>query len=253
MPVHFTAQHPVFGRGKKPLGVAYQQRSPYYWWWAFLRRNERYLACCERDGAGELSELYAAFKDVRNDNFKGWWTRKIDIHKLSLGAALFGEQQIALTLKELEHSGDWREEWRQDSVLVIAASLSISKKRLKALFNKLLKKRHARRRGRKTFAELTRESTARFKLYQVADAHALGIQLRVYDACVANVKAGSPKTLADIGVELRLIPSARPKAGDDKREIARKRIVMAAAVSRYYRQARKIVENTSLGLFPKPT
>ena len=253
MSVYFTALHPLFGRGKKPLGIAYQQRSPYYWWWAFLRRNERYLACCERNGEGELSELYSAFNDVRNDNFKEWWTRKTDIPKLSLGAFLFGEQQIALTLKELERRDEWREDWRRDSVLVIAASLSISKKRLKALFNRLLKKRHTRTRGRKSFAELTRESTARFKLYQVADTHALGIQLRVFDACEANVKVGSPKTLAEIGIELGLMPSARPKAGDDKREIARKRIIMAAAVSRYYRQARKIVENTSLGIFPKPS
>ena len=59
------------------------------------------------------------------------------------------------------------------------------------------------------------------------------------------------KTLADIGVELKLVPTAQPKRDDDKRTVAHKRIVMAAAVSRYYRQAQHIVANTALGVFPK--
>ena len=61
-------------------------RSPYYWWWAYLRRSEAYLKCCEQGGKGKLAKIYADFGDVREDNFKKWWTSK------DQGAKLFGEQ-----------------------------------------------------------------------------------------------------------------------------------------------------------------
>ncbi len=71
MSIVFKAQHPIFGRGKKPLGVSYQQRSPYYWWWEFLRRNDAYRACCAAGGKGDLAGLYADLGVVSNDNFSG--------------------------------------------------------------------------------------------------------------------------------------------------------------------------------------
>ena len=245
MAVHFTALHPLFGRSNKPLPESYQRRSPYYWWWAFLRRNADYLACCDAGGRGKLAALYEEMGDVRNDIFKKWWTEK------QRGARLFGEKQLALTLRELSSPAEWDATWDETNVLVVALSLSLGKRHLQGAFARLLKKRHKSKRGRKSHAVLSVASTANFKLCRQADTHALGIQLAVYDACTANIRYGKKKTLADIGVELKLVPTAQPKRDDDKRTVAHKRIVMAAAVSRYYRQAQHIVANTALGVFPK--
>lgn len=49
--------------------------SVYYYWWAFLRLSKPYMECCEKGGAGELSDLYTYFGDVRSDDFMRWWTR----------------------------------------------------------------------------------------------------------------------------------------------------------------------------------
>ena len=97
MSIVFKAQHPIFGRGKKPLGLSYQQRSPYYWWWEFLRRNDEYAACCDSGGTGDLAGLYADFGVVSNDNFKEWWTGH--------GFRLFAEQAKPVKLAELDALG----------------------------------------------------------------------------------------------------------------------------------------------------
>ena len=44
----------------------------YYWWWEFLRRNTDYIRCCERNGRGPLSCLYADFGDVRGTLYREW-------------------------------------------------------------------------------------------------------------------------------------------------------------------------------------
>lgn len=202
--------------------------------------DERYLHTRQL-----LAALYEEMGDVRNDIFKKWWTEK------QRGARLFGEKQLALTLRELSSPAEWDATWDEANVLVVALSLSLGKRHLQGAFARLLKKRHKSKRGRKSHAVLSVASTANFKLCRQADTHALGIQLAVYDACTANIRYGKKKTLADIGVELKLVPTAQPKRDDDKRTVAHKRIVMAAAVSRYYRQAQHIVANTALGVFPK--
>jgi hypothetical protein len=96
-------------------------------------------------------------------------------------------------------------------------------------------------------------STAAYKLHQVTNTNSLSVQLRVYDACHANEVTGSSKTLAEIGAELKLVPTAQIRKDDDKRTAAHKKLIMAASVSRYYRQAKCIVYNTGLGIFPKAT
>jgi hypothetical protein len=66
--------------------------SVYYYWWEFLRLNDDYMACCEREGRyGDndpshlhLRELYRDFGDVRDrqpgdtaeENFKLWWIER---------------------------------------------------------------------------------------------------------------------------------------------------------------------------------
>ncbi len=47
--------------------------SVYYYWWAFLRLSKPYKECCENGCAGELSDLYTYFGDVRDDDFMHWW------------------------------------------------------------------------------------------------------------------------------------------------------------------------------------
>lgn len=240
MGIVFKAQHPVFGRGK-PLALSYQQRSPYYWWWQYLRRNKRYLACCAAGGVGELSELYADFGDVQNDNFKAWWMER--------GFGLFAEQPKPVKLKELASPSEWDPAWQPDSVMVVAVPMDLPKRYLQGFFAKLLKERHKGKRGRKALSD-SDASTARYPLQRNVSVHTLRIQLAVYDAVSAKKRGEDRRTLAQIGADMRLVPTAMPDSKDSAHVAAAKRNVMTAAVSRYYRQASRIVENTAQGQFP---
>ena len=243
MRVHFKASHPIFGKAVKLLSITYQQRSPYYWWWEFLRRNKDYIDCCSNSGQGPLASIYEDLGDVRNDTFKQWWSAG------ERGAMLFGEKPLPVSLKELTNIGDWESTWTNDSVMVVAVPLDIPKRQLQSYFAQLLKKRHNGKRGRKALSD-SDASTAKYPLHRNVSIHTLRIQLSVYDAVIENQTRLKKKTLAQIGKELRLVPSAMPDIKDDKIDAAHKRNVMAATVSRYFKEAQRIVANTALGSFP---
>ena len=202
MSIVFKAQHPIFGRGKKALGVSFQQRSPYYWWWEFLRRNDDYVACCDAGGKGSLAGLYADFGDVLNDNFKEWW--------MEHGFRLFAEQRKPIYLKELNSTSEWDSSWTKDSVMVVAVPLDIPKRNLQGFFAELLKKRHGGKRGRKALSD-SDASNARYPLHRNVSIHTLRIQLAVYDAVVAARTSDKKITLAQIGEKLKLVPKTNKR------------------------------------------
>ena len=241
MGIVFKAQHPVFGRGNKPLGVSYQQRSPYYWWWAFLGRNEDYKACCAAGGTGDLAGLYADFGVVSNDNFKEWWGQH--------GFRLFSEKPKPVKLAELDSPSEWDSSWTKDSVMVVAVPLDIPKRNLQGFFAELLKRRHGGKRGRKALSDKD-ASTARYPLHRNVSIHTLRIQLAVYDA-VMEARASDKKiTLAQIGERLKLVPKTNRKTETEVMDAARRRAVMAATVSRHFKDAQRIIANTAKGQFP---
>ena len=241
MGIVFKAIHPILGRGAKALGLGYQQRSPYYWWWEFLRRNEQYAACCERGGEGAFERVYQHFGVVSHDTFKQWWTRK--------GFHLFAEKPLPVKMAELNTPADWLPEWSKEAVMVVAVPLDIPKRELQGLFAKMLKARHGGRRGRKALSD-SDASTALYPLHRNVSIHTLRIQLAVYDAVMAGKRGEHKKKLAEIGAELKLVKTAMPNRKDSAEQAAYKRNVMAATVSRHFRDAQRIVANTFKGQFP---
>lgn len=241
MSIVFKAQYPIFGRGKKPLGLSYQQRSPYYWWWEFLRRNRLYADCCAAGGKGDLAGLYADFGVVSNDNFKEWWVQH--------GFRLFAEQAKPVKLFELDNAGEWDSSWTKDAVMVVAVPLDIPKRNLQGFFAELLKMRHGGKRGRKALSD-TDASNARYPLHRNVSIHTLRIQLAVYDAVLAARASDKKITLAQIGERLKLVPKTTRKTETEVMDAARRRSVLAATVSRHFKDAQRIVANTANGQFP---
>jgi hypothetical protein len=75
--------------------------------------------------------------------------------------------------------------------------------------------------------------------------------LDVYDEYVANLSRGEDKLKVwEIGVKLILVKKAMPTPTDTKEDRLIKRNIMAATVIRYRKQAEKIIEGTSKGVFP---
>lgn len=241
MSIVFKAQHPIFGRGKKQLGVSYQQRSPYYWWWEFLRRNRDYADCCAAGGTGVLAGLYADFGCVSNDNFKEWWAQH--------GFRLFAEKAKPVKLAELNAPSDWDSSWTKSSVMVVAVPLDIPKRNLQGFFARLLKERHGGKRGRKALSDAD-ASNARYPLHRNVSIHTLRIQLAVYDAVLAARASKKKVTLAQIGKNVGIKPKPNKRTEGEVMDEAKRRAVLAATVSRHFKDAQRIVANTALGQFP---
>ena len=241
----FLAQYPTFGTKNKPRSLSYQQQSPYYWWWAYLRRNADYLACCENDGKGKLAKLYKDFGDVREDNFKRWWTEG------QRGGNLFAENRGAMKLTLLEDKSQWDDTWTQDQVLVIAVPLTSSKRYLQSRFARILKERHTAKRGRTK--KLLEMSNSQYPLERNYTIENLRKTLQVYDEYIRTRTEAKKVPLWKVGENLRLVPTAMTSNKLMAEENFLRRNVMAATVKRYLNNAEKIISGTSLGRFPVST
>lgn len=241
MGITFKGKHPTWGRGKKASPTGTQAESHYFYWWEFLRRNEDYRVCCRAGGQGELARLYEDFGDVLNDTFKDWWLKR--------GYRLFAEERKPVKLEELDDPGQWDPGWSKEHAMVVVVPLDIPKRYLQGFFARLLKQRHGGKRGRKAMSTKG-GSTAKYPFHRNVSVETLSKQLAVYDAVIAKRRGEHSRTLARIGADLKLVKDAMPDSKDDKFTAEDKRNVMAATVSRYFRQAERIVANTAKGQFP---
>ena len=212
------------------------EQSVYYWWYEYLKRNERYMRCCESGGKGRLAHLYRDFGDVFAVTFSHWWQAG------NRGERLFAEPLAPLKLRELRTVEEWKEEWTRESVMVVAVPLTEPKRRLKRWFDELLMRRHAGRPGVPT--KLNSESL--YPEHTTFSVLALDQMLMVYD-----LKLKEPDlTNAELGQRLRLVLTAMPKKTDGEVLAKKKRNTMSATVSRYLKKANAYIENTALGKFP---
>ena len=242
MKVHFLAPHPLFGRSSSPRPIRDQHQSPYYWWWAYLRRSDAYLKCCEKGGKGKLSKLYADFGDVREDNFKKWWTNE------DRGAKLFGEQRQQVKFGPLADPSEWHPDWTPDVALVIAIPLSMSKRTIQSDIGKLLEQRIKSRRGRKALKDA--ESSARYPLARNYSARNLGKALEVYELWIrGKIDPDEKLKLWEIGVAAKLNTLEKSTCKDPHlRMDVRNRLNVA--VKRYVKEAQKHLVGIEEGIFP---
>lgn len=98
VPLEERANGPKF-----PAELSRFTASVYYYWWEFLRLNNDYIDCCEKQGAVDhraLAMLYSDFGDVRDMaplasadvNFKLWWMKR--------GWVLFVEPDLEPDIKK---------------------------------------------------------------------------------------------------------------------------------------------------------
>lgn len=239
--VKFFEPYPTFGTKNNRRPLSRQEQSPYYWWWAYLRRNQDYLACCEKGGKGKCAKLYADFGDVRGDEFRLWWRAK--------GVDLFAEQMSIYKFKELDSKADVPNEWSKDDFIFLQVPLTYDKRSLKKYFNELLMERHGRKKGRPSKA--TNKTTAKYPLNGTYTIANLRLCLQVYDRYLETRSGANKRKLWEIGVELGLLDKdAMPNPKDTHYETVAKRNCLAATVSRYIKQARDRINGAALGQFP---
>ena len=245
MRVHFLSPTPRFGRKSNRLPLGYQQRSPYYWWWECLRRNDKYLSCCKKKGAGELAALYEDFGDVRDGDFHKWWTEN------QRGVYLFGEQPLSIRFGELTNPSDWNPHWSAEEVIVVAIPLRLSKRELKGRFSKLLDSRHTGKVGR--ISRSVQNGTARYLASRNYTIQNLSTAIDAYDRWVRNAELpkSERQTLWELGKDMNLnrkaCKLAESKKPDERLE---GRNTLAVTFSRYVSQAKKMIDGVEKGVFP---
>ena len=146
---HFTFKHPLFRARKSSTGV-WWENSVYYLWWEFLRRHDGDKRTCENGDTGQYAKLYADFGDVHSGNFREWWMKD------DRGARLFAEPALPNSVTSISPSDideSLSEAWKSGALLVIAIPLALRKRFISQKINKLLKQKHHRRRGQRTFKE----------------------------------------------------------------------------------------------------
>ena len=216
----------------------------------FRSRNNEYIKCCANNGKGKLAKLYKDFGDIRSDDFAKWWGGKNQ-----KGSYLFGEVPNEVNLTQIKSKDEWSEGWGDD-VVVIAINLNVGRRKLQQYFAKFLNSAHKGRQGRKSMRSVS--STARYKLYRNYSVENLKKMLAAYDAWMKNESLPKDQRLSmwQVGESINLVPAAMPPRHKDYKlqdNVKMRHNTMTVAMSRYVNQAKIIIANTSLGVFPKST
>ena len=230
---HFPYQHPTFGSERNPKPASAWMGTVYYWWWAYLKRSDRYIACCEQGGSGDLAELYADFGDVRGDSFKQWWLE--DSRGLRLFAEPRGEDSVRILTPDDQVLS-------QSEALTVSLPLYLPRRHLERAFKQLLAQVHPGKRG----IQLAKHSQARYRVHGQPNTKALQKGLEVYDRWKS-----SKEPLWKIGNDLPgIIRTQKINANELKGEEMLKRRALAATVRRYISRVEQSIQNVEVGVFP---
>jgi hypothetical protein len=195
-----------------------------------------------------MASLYSDFGDVRGDDFSAWWGN-------NRGAELFAEPTTPNFITELRDPSEWSSEWTTETVMVLAIPLNFPKRNLKKKLNQLLKKRHKGKRGRpyNALSQAKYQVKGNFNLATIKKA------LDVYDCWYEAKKQKMRKPLWQVGLELDVNPSAasnlRRQLDDTsygKRGLGlNEKSLLASTTSRYLKNAKRMIDATARGRFPR--
>jgi hypothetical protein len=216
--------------------------SVYYYWWAFLKLSTRYKECCENGGAGELSDLYTYFGDVRGDDFMLWWTRGGHApgskNRIHTGRKIFSHG-IRFPIREVNDPMLEREGGADRVVLSIPVGNDLS--RLTAEFQQLMRplvenriREYGEQKGEALFEVTSKNPTLRslHKIYTAMETKQRNPDLKPY----ALAK--------ELGITDKI-------AGDEK-DVNHK-IAATTELNRLLNKAEMLIRNVEHGRFPDHT
>lgn len=204
--------------------------SAYFYWYEFMRLI---------DGYDKSHALWGDFGDL-STSFWSWWIRRgEDLFMTGLPEGVeevVGEEQIAKA--------------RSDGAYLVRVDGECSRAYLVERFKDfLIEKKISANAGRLPHAHEVHR--AKYPFYQRPDVDSLRTILAVWK--LRNAPKSKMPTLYEIGVELKLNPTAIIKSDDPPHTKRDKRNVMNATVGRYQRWGKNIILNAALGIFPKLT
>ena len=197
--------------------------SIYYFWWRFLRENQQFRNRLARAGSAE-ERVQRDFDKAMAMNFPNWW--------IAQGRFLFCEPQSE-GINVLKEGDDIR--FAPDQLLIslpVYGDIERSLSEIRAVLGPVLK-------------ELRQQGSRSRARYPVAATMPLNALYKCYN--VWRVRRDNPNMkLHEVALCGGLLPNGPLDMADVKR-------TLAAAASRYIREADNIIENVGRGQFPVKT
>lgn len=213
------------------------QDSVFYWWFEFLKRSESYEHQCE---IGEGGTVYQDFGNVFGVDFLEWWNND-DRELLFLPGTSFGVWPVE-NIKDLKQA--LSEQW-----LVVKIDPRCTKKTILYWLEEMLFSQQPEVRGHRNVGVT---ELPKYEPFTTADVQGLKKTLAIYDLYLVE-----PKPLYKIYEKIQLRDDIRKFKCKDKEknknndDDSTSRRVKTSSISRYIKQAQKLIKNVEQGVFPK--
>ncbi|NVK29838.1 MAG: hypothetical protein HWE20_02455 [Gammaproteobacteria bacterium] len=260
----FLQPHPTFGSYKNP-DQKKVEASPYYYWWLALTLNDKYAELCDRLQNGSVTAangreqqmlaVYKDFGDVRYEGgrhaaFAAWWTAKVGTYKsgrlMRRGEKLFAEEQTESVhhIYEPEHAAKITVDER---FIVLAIPKINDKANVLEVLEMIVNKHFDSRGGRN--ARNPKYSTALYPMSQSTVPSSMNKAFTLYLVKKQLAEQGKQVAGAALAEAAKIDMGERKQEGADFDAFDR-REAQAATVRRHLRNAKKMIENASIGVFP---
>lgn len=256
----FHSPYPTFGSYKNPTHWKIEA-SPYYWWWYALTLNDDYAELCEQKAVNtvvntkdaRMLQVYEDFGDVRYEGdryvaFTDWWTKRVNTNE-RCGEYLFAEPPHTASVSVIQHVDDAAAALSSENTLLIAVDTTRQRKHIDTRIDGILKKHMGKlKRGRQV--RNPKLSAARYSLSKIVHAQTLKKTFTVYDIRCAAAAEGRRVSSWDVADQAKLDYQQREKLDEVALEGADERRIISTIVARHMKNAKTMVENAAVGIFP---
>jgi len=252
----YILQRPKIGSLNNPkVSPTGCKDSPYYWWWYALTLNNDYIECCTNGGAGAMSALYGDFGDVRYEGdsyiaFVGWWHTLIDGE--ARGAYLFAEPLLEKGMRLVTDLNDAQSAIDDPTQALISIPLDVTRVKLMKMLKRRIEAIHEGKQGKD--ARSLKSSKARYIARTAARPKSLELQLKVYEKKKELERQGAhfDNVMIAKKVKMSFVSSTTDMNGIEVSELSASEYNRALSnkVSKLNSQAKALVANVSLGIFP---
>lgn len=241
-----TRKHPVFRRGvysdeHPPEGVI---RSPFYWWFKFLQLNDEYENALKEKKSSVAKEVAKDFGDVRKQDFKEWWTKRVD---LFAEPKLNYQMSVAKSIDEIAPFND-------KEVINLVVPLNWTNVGIKRSFARVIDRLVPKLKKGKSTGKTAPQTMAKYKIGRkwsiTGFEYAYKVYLAKQEANDRLLKGEKKTAWADIGIQAGLPLYARYITGKtiyDEDDIRR---ILTIHAKRHFDRAEAYIKASATHSFP---
>lgn len=260
----FISPHPTFGNYAQPHKWKVEA-SPYFWWWYALTQNAEYKLLTQDIVAGavdvdtlteqqqKMLTVYEDFGDVgfegcRYAAFARWWRNRVNTNE-TRGERLFAEPLLQRSVRLLQHVDDAAAVLNSDDMLVLAVPRDMQRQHIDKAIDRILRKHVVTHKGRAI--RNPKLSQARYSMSKPVLAQSMKKAFDVYDLRTAAAEEGVKLPNEKVAKAAKIAYTQKSVDNEAEFTPAERKRVVSAIVARHYKDAKTMIENSAVGVFPK--